>query len=86
LRDDPERIATLVVLARRTLSTIHANLMWAFGYNVLALPLAAGVFEPWTGWEVPSGVAAAAMAGSSVLVVASSLRLRRVSLDVQTAD
>jgi P-type E1-E2 ATPase len=85
LRDDPERLVALVVLARRTLHTIRANLLWAFGYNLLALPLAAGVIEPWTGWAVPSALAAAAMAGSSVLVVANSLRLRRVSLEV-TAD
>ncbi|MCZ6597858.1 MAG: heavy metal translocating P-type ATPase [Planctomycetota bacterium] len=76
LRDDPLALATLVVLARRAMSTIHQNLVWAFGYNVLALPLAAGALAPWTGWSIPAHWAALAMSGSSVLVVANSLRLR----------
>ena len=53
------------------------NLGWAFGYNVIAIPLAAGVFYPWTGWMLSPVVASAAMAMSSVSVVANSLRLRR---------
>ena len=80
LVDEPLRLASLVRLARATRSTIRSNLAWAFGYNVVALPLAAGVLAPWTSWSLPATWAAAAMAGSSVLVVTNSLRLRLVRL------
>ncbi|MDF1801103.1 MAG: cation-translocating P-type ATPase [Planctomycetota bacterium] len=80
LVDEPLRLASLVRLARATRATIRSNLAWAFGYNVVALPLAAGALAPWTSWSLPATWAAAAMAGSSVLVVANSLRLRLVRL------
>ncbi len=76
LRDDPARLSALLVLARRTLHTIRANLAWAFAYNVVALPLAAGAFAAWPGWTARPEWAAAAMAGSSLIVVLNSLRLR----------
>ncbi|USX54661.1 cation-translocating P-type ATPase [Lentzea sp. HUAS12] len=69
VRDDLDAIADTVVLAGRTLATIRGNLVWAFGYNAAALPLAAfGLLNPL--------IAGAAMSLSSVLVVANSLRLR----------
>ncbi|MFE9469609.1 heavy metal translocating P-type ATPase [Streptomyces griseofuscus] len=68
-RGDIEVLVDAVRLARRTLGTIRANLAWAFGYNVVTVPLAmVGLLDPM--------VAAAAMSASSVLVVANSLRLR----------
>ncbi|MER7780049.1 heavy metal translocating P-type ATPase [Streptomyces sp. NPDC096191] len=69
VRGDVEALVDAVRLARRTLGTIRANLAWAFGYNVVTVPLAmVGLLDPM--------VAAAAMSMSSVLVVANSLRLR----------
>jgi Cu+-exporting ATPase len=69
LRDDPEAVADSVELARATLRTIRQNLVWAFGYNVVTVPLAiVGLLSP--------VVAAAAMSLSSVIVVVNSLRLR----------
>ena len=64
-----------VRVARRTLSTIRWNLVWASLYNVLAIPVAAGAFEHW-GVGISPAVAAAAMACSSLIVVGNSLRLR----------
>ncbi|GDY59472.1 hypothetical protein SVIO_100950 [Streptomyces violaceusniger] len=69
VRNDMLAVVDAIRLTRRTLSTIRANLVWAFGYNVVTVPLAA------TGWLNPM-VAAAAMSASSVLVVTNSLRLR----------
>ncbi|KPI06871.1 heavy metal translocating P-type ATPase [Actinobacteria bacterium OK074] len=69
VRGDIEALADAVLLARRTLGTIRANLAWAFGYNVVTVPLAmVGLLNPM--------LAAAAMSASSVLVVVNSLRLR----------
>ncbi len=68
-------------LARAAHRVIRQNLGWAFGYNVLGIPLAAGVFYPWTGWLLSPVVASAAMALSSVSVVTNALRLRNADLD-----
>jgi Cu+-exporting ATPase len=69
-------VPATVGLARVTLRTIKQNLLWAFGYNVLLIPVAAGVLEPFTGFLLPGWAAAAAMALSSVSVVGNSLLLR----------
>ena len=74
---DLTRIPEAIELSRRTLAVIRQNLAWAFGYNIVLLPLAAGALWPWTGWMLPPIAASAAMALSSVSVVANSLRLRR---------
>ncbi|MFO0697121.1 MAG: heavy metal translocating P-type ATPase [Polyangiales bacterium] len=70
-------VPTALGLARDTLRTIRQNLFWAFVYNVLGIPLAAGVLVPLAGWQLSPVVASAAMSLSSVSVLASSLRLRR---------
>ncbi len=74
---DPRGVVTAIKLARRALRTIRQNLAWAFVYNVLGIPLAAGALFPWTGVTLSPIVASAAMALSSVSVVTNSLRLRR---------
>ncbi len=80
LRDDPAAAATLIALARRALRTIRLNLLWASAYNLLALPIAAGVLAPWTGWAPSPEMGAAAMAGSSLLVVTHSASILRARL------
>ncbi len=65
-------------LAQRTLRTIRQNLFWAFAYNVVGIPVAAGVLVPLTGWSLSPMLASVAMALSSVSVLTNSLRLRRV--------
>jgi P-type Cu+ transporter len=81
---DPRLVASAVVLARTTVRTIRQNLVWAFGYNVLLIPLAMGVLYPVLGLTIHPALAAGAMALSSVSVVANSLRLR--SLRLRPAD
>ena len=67
-------------LSRATLRTIRQNLLLAFAYNGLGVPLAAGVLYPYLGWVLSPMVAAAAMSLSSLSVIANALRLRRRSL------
>lgn len=74
---DLARVADAIAVSRRTLSVIRQNLAWAFGYNIVLIPLAAGALWPWTGVMLPPIAASAAMALSSVSVVANSLRLRK---------
>jgi P-type Cu+ transporter len=78
---DLRGVVRAVRLARSTIATIRQNLFWAFGYNTLGIPIAAGVLYPWTGWLLSPVLASAAMALSSVSVVSNSLRLRNVDLD-----
>lgn len=63
-------------LSKATMANIRQNLFWAFGYNILLIPVAAGVFYPWFGWQLSPMLGAAAMALSSVFVVMNALRLR----------
>lgn len=75
---DPGGVVNALEVSRRTMRNIRENLIWAFGYNVLLIPVAAGVLYPFGGWMLSPVIAAGAMAVSSVLVLTNALRLRRV--------
>jgi Cu+-exporting ATPase len=75
--DDLRSVPAAIRLSRATMRIIRQNLAWAFGYNLILIPVAAGALFPLTGWLLSPALAAAAMALSSVSVVTNSLRLRR---------
>lgn len=68
-------VPAAIRLSRATLRNIHENLFWAFIYNIIGIPLAAGVFIHWLGWQLNPMFGAAAMSLSSVCVVSNALRL-----------
>jgi Cu+-exporting ATPase len=80
IKDDLRVVATAIRLSRRTMTTIRMNLFWAFFYNIIGIPVAAGVLYPLLGARIIEPMfASAAMAFSSVSVVSNSLRLKRFS-------
>ncbi|MDY6795373.1 MAG: heavy metal translocating P-type ATPase [Actinomycetota bacterium] len=81
ISEDLRKVGTAIMLSRTTLRTIKQNLFWAFIYNIIGIPLAAGVLYPVWGVLLNPIYAAAAMAFSSVSVVSNSLRLRRFTED-----
>lgn len=77
---DPEGIVRAISLSRKTMRNIRQNLFFAFAYNLVGVPLAAGVLYPWFGILLSPMIAAAAMSFSSVSVISNALRLNRARI------
>ncbi|MFK7969326.1 MAG: heavy metal translocating P-type ATPase [Bacteroidia bacterium] len=77
MTSDLEVIPKMIALSRKTVKTIRQNLFWAFIYNIIGIPIAAGALYPFSGFLLDPMIAGAAMALSSVSVVLSSLRIKR---------
>lgn len=77
MRADLQGVPNAIALSKATLKTIHMNFLWAYGYNILLIPVAAGILYPFMGVLLNPMLAAAAMSMSSVLVLLNSLRLKR---------
>jgi Cu2+-exporting ATPase len=80
MRSDPLDVATAITIGRGTLRKMRQNLAWAVGYNAIALPIAAGVFQPAFGLVLRPEIAALAMSGSSLLVAVNALLLKRLKV------
>jgi Cu2+-exporting ATPase len=80
MRSDPLDVATVLTIGRGTLRKMRQNLGWAIGYNAIALPIAAGVFEPAFGLVLRPEIAALSMSGSSFIVAVNAVMLKRLRL------
>lgn len=80
ITSDLTYVSKAIQLSKQTMKTVKQNLFWAFIYNLIGIPLAAGILYPFTGFQFDPMIAGAAMAMSSVSVVSNSLRLRKITL------
>lgn len=78
VRGTLDKVIETIAVSRMTLRVVKQNLFWAFGYNIIAIPIAAGLLYPVFGWLLSPVIASAAMAFSSVSVVSNSLRLKMI--------
>ena len=79
VRNDPRDVVAAIELSRATYDKMIQNLVWATGYNLVAIPVAAGLFVPW-GIDLPMAVGAIAMSASTIIVAANAQLLRRIQL------
>jgi len=82
IKDDLRDVVKAVDLSKYTLKKIKQNLFWAFFYNIVSIPIAAGILYPFTGWLLNPSIAAAAMAFSSVSVVLNALSMKRYKISL----
>ena len=84
---DPRGVPNAIALSKAVMGNIRLNLFWAFAYNTVLIPVAAGALTPWTGWSLNPVLAGAAMGLSSVFVLSNALRLRsfRAPLSLKSA-
>jgi Cu+-exporting ATPase len=80
MKNNPHDVITAILLSKATIKTIKQNLFWAFFYNIIGIPLAAGVFYSILGWKLSPVFSAIAMSLSSITVVLNALRLKKVTL------
>ncbi len=80
MHSDPQHVIKALKLSRGTIQTIKVNLFWAFIYNVISIPIAAGVLFPFNGFLLDPMIAGAAMSLSSVSVLLNSLRLKKIKI------
>jgi len=80
MRNNPQDIVRLIILSRKVYKKMIQNLVWAFGYNIIAIPSAAGVFAFW-GFFLRPEIGALVMSLSTVIVVVNAISLKRISLE-----
>ena len=80
IRHDLRKVPSAIALSRAVMRIIRENLFWAFCYNIICIPVAAGLFYPWFGWHLDPSICALTMACSSVSVVLNALRLRKIPI------
>jgi Cu2+-exporting ATPase len=80
MRSDPLDVPVALRIGRATRRKMRQNLAWAVGYNAVAIPVAAGLFQPLLGVTLRPEIAAIAMSGSTLIVTVNALMLKRVSV------
>jgi hypothetical protein len=77
MKSDPLDVLNAIILSKATVRKMKQNLVWASVYNLLAIPIAAGVFYRWWGWSLRPEISALLMSASSIIVAVNAVMLRR---------